>query len=260
MLSSSGVSHKYDGALLSFGAGVNSTAMAIMLINEGWRGPIVFADTGCEWPETYCFMDYFEEEWLKPRTLAITRLKGLPWQRYRKGVGLIEYCEYAHVIPLAAVRWCTAEWKGIPCERWAKQREITETLLGISAEESRRRPDFVRPLVDRHVDRKGCIRIIQGEELAVPRKSGCYICPFQRDIQWHELWKLHPELFDRAQRLEESSKKTMVGRFGRRHATLDPTGQHTLRYRKERYEAQLPLFDDAEMDSLLVYRPCVCGL
>lgn len=246
--------------LISFGAGVNSTAMTIMLVNEGWRGPIVFADTGCEWPETYCFMDYFEDAWLAPRGLEITRLKGLPWQRYRKGISLIDYCEYAHMIPLAAVRWCTTEWKGNPGERWAKQQGITETLLGISAEESHRRPDFVRPLVDRHIDRQGCVRIIQAEALSVPRKSGCYICPFQRDAQWHELWNLHPDLFDRAQRLEEASKKTRVGRFGRHHATLDPRGRHTLRHRKERYDAQLPLFDDIEMDGLLAYKPCVCGI
>jgi len=42
------MTHKYDGAMLSFGAGVNSTALAILLINEGWRGPIVFADPGCD--------------------------------------------------------------------------------------------------------------------------------------------------------------------------------------------------------------------
>ena len=44
---------------LSFGAGVNSTALAILAVNDGWRGEIVFADTGCENPETYCWMDYF---------------------------------------------------------------------------------------------------------------------------------------------------------------------------------------------------------
>lgn len=33
--------------LISFGAGVNSVAMTILLVNEGWRGPIVFCDTGC---------------------------------------------------------------------------------------------------------------------------------------------------------------------------------------------------------------------
>lgn len=60
--------------MVSFGAGVNSTAMVITLAEEGWRGPIVFADTMGEKPETYCYMDYFEREYLKPRGLAITRL------------------------------------------------------------------------------------------------------------------------------------------------------------------------------------------
>ena len=254
------MSHKYDGALLSYGAGVNSTAMAIMLVNEGWRGPIVFADTGCEWPETYCFMDYFEEEWLKPRGLEITRLQGLPWQRKNGGSSLIAYCEQAHVIPLAAVRWCTAEWKVMPIKRWAEENVIERQLLGIAADEAHRAQHRVRPLVERHIDRKGCIAMIQAEGLSVPRKSGCYICPFQREAQWHELWKLHPELFERAMRLEENSKRTKQDRFRRGHAALDPSGRQTLRHRKERYEAQLPLFDDAEMDDLLAYRPCVCGL
>lgn len=32
--------------LLSFGGGGNSVAMSIVLVEQGWRGPIVFADTG----------------------------------------------------------------------------------------------------------------------------------------------------------------------------------------------------------------------
>lgn len=254
------MSHKYDGALLSYGAGVNSTALAILLINEGWKGPIVFADTSTEWPETYCFMDYFEEEWLEPRGFHITRLKGLPWQQYRKGASLIEYCEYACVIPLAAVRWCTSRWKVEPIQRWAKENVIERQLLGIAADEAHRAQHRVRPLVERHIDRKGCIAMIQDEGLSVPRKSGCYICPFQRDAAWYELWKVHLDVFNRAMRLEENSPRTKQDRFRRGHATLDPSGRQTLRHRKERYEAQLPLFDDAEMDGLLAYKPCVCGL
>ena len=251
------MSHKYDEALLSYGAGVNSTAMAIMLINEGWRGPIVFADTGCEWPETYCFMDYFEEEWLRPRGMEIVRLRGLPWQPYRKGVTLIEYCEYACVIPLPAVRWCTSRWKVEPVQRWGKEHGIEQQLLGIAADESHRQRQKVRPLVDRYIGRKECISIIEHENLSVPRRSGCYICPFQRDHQWRELWDIHAELFKRAMRLEEGAKRT---KSGRTRATLDPRGRITLRQRKFRYETQLPMLDDAEMDDLLAYRPCVCGL
>jgi len=101
----------YPDSCISFGAGVNSVAMTILLVNKGWQGPIVFSDTGCEHPETYCYMDTFERDWLGPRGLEITRLKGLPWQTKKAGITLIEYCEGANVIPLAAVRWCTSEWK-----------------------------------------------------------------------------------------------------------------------------------------------------
>lgn len=252
------MSHKYNGALLSYGAGVNSTAMAIMLVNEGWRGPIVFADTGCEWPETYCFMDYFETEWLRPRGLEITRPEpGEPWHKKRGVASLIEYCECVPCIPLAAVRWCTLDWKVKPIRRWAKDCGLEMQLIGIAADEAHRQTRAIRPLVDRHIDRKGCIVIIEAEGLSVPRKSGCWLCPFQRDVQWHELWKLHSNLFDRAMRLEEAVTESSTDNH---RATLDPSGRFTLRERKFRYEAQLSLFDDAKMDELLAYRPCVCGL
>lgn len=243
----------YDGMILSYGAGVNSTALAILLINNGWRGEIVFADTGCEWLETYCFMDYFEAEWLKPKHSHVVRLKGRPWQRYLEGAELIDYCESAKVIPLAAVRWCTMRWKVQPLERYAEGQRF---MLGIAAEEAHRQIEAIRPLVDWGVDRDGCVEIIKAEGLPVPRKSGCYICPFQRDSQWRELWERYPDLFDRAMCLEESVQRTKPSRF---KATIDPAGKITLRMRKAAYEAQMTL-PDIDMDSLRRYQPCICGL
>ena len=246
----------YDGMAISFGAGVNSVAMTIMLVNDGWHGPIVFSDTGCEWPETICYMDYFEEEWLKPRGLEIVRLAGMPWQRKAQGRSLIEYCEQDHIIPMAAVRWCTIGWKVEPIGRWCEANGIEHDLLGIAADESHRQKDRVRPLVDEGVTRKGCIEIIKAEGLDVPQKSGCYICPFQRNDQWYELWRRHPELFNRAMGIEEGTKRAEAGRT---RATLDVAGKVTLRQRLMSYENQieLPGFD---MDDLLEYKPCVCGL
>lgn len=63
----------YDGALLSYGAGVNTVAMLLRLVDEGWRGQIVFADTGGEHPETYCHMKLMDE-WLVPYGLRIERV------------------------------------------------------------------------------------------------------------------------------------------------------------------------------------------
>jgi len=44
--------------MISFGAGVNSVAMTIMLVNSGWRGPIAFGDTEGEKPGFYWHAEY----------------------------------------------------------------------------------------------------------------------------------------------------------------------------------------------------------
>ena len=252
--------------MISFGAGVNSTAMLILLANEGWRGSVVFSDTGCEWPDTYCFIDYFAAEWMKPRGFDLIVLKGQPWHLKGrdevKGKSLIEYCEAVNLIPLAGLRWCTTEWKVRPMQRWARRNGKPDQLIGIASDEAQRMKKAHRPLVDRGIDREDCIQIIEAEGLSVPRKSGCYICPFQRPSQWRDLWQNHRHLFDRALALEEASRRRdeRTDKHGRAHATIDPSGKLTLRERLTSFENQISMFDDSLMDDLHRYQPCVCGL
>lgn len=121
--------------MLSFGAGVNSIAMTIMLVEQGWEGPIVMADTSAEWPETYCYMTYFQNEFLKPRGLEITRLSPATHAELYddKRLGgladtLEDYCLKRGVIPILAVRWCTIQFKRNPLENW---REAHGLVAGI---------------------------------------------------------------------------------------------------------------------------------
>ena len=219
---------------ISFGGGVNSVAMTILLVNEGWRGDIVFADTGCEWPETYEYMDAFEREWLNPHGLKIRRLDrmaGPGWDKMAEGLSLIEYCESRHVLPVPHRRWCTINWKVQPLAPY------DEMYLGIAADESHRSVGKLRPLCDRHITRRECKRIIRAEGLAVPQKSGCYICPFQRKTQWRRLWEQHPDLFERAAQLEE-----MVSEKRNKVSTLDPSGLRTLRDLQAQFELQARLW------------------
>lgn len=224
--------------LISYGAGVNSTAMTILLVNEGWHGPIVFAKTGTEWPETDRYLDYFEQEWLRPRGLEITRL-GSEW-RQRKAVqnrSLVEYCEHYAYIPSLRFRWCTVDYKVKPINAFAEARGITVQLVGIAADEAkRRREDRTYPLLDRGITRQGCIEIIQAAGLDVPMKSGCYICPGQSKSEWIMLWQRHPELFERAARLEEMSIRRARAK-DKRALTLDPNGK-TLRQRVRDFQIE----------------------
>lgn len=242
-------------APVSFGCGVNSIAMVILLANEGWRGPILFADTGTEWPETYVYLNYFEDEWLAPSELTVIRI-GAGYRRGLAKMSLIEYCEYYRVTPFAGARWCTSRWKTEPIERWCIENgwTLADTLLGIATEESHRLPLRERPLVDRGLNRDDCARLIVAEGLQLPRKSGCYICPFQRKSQWRELLEKHPDLYERAARMEEvATERRAIGKGGT--ANIAAGGDFSLREFAERIEAQPTMLNLAEY-----YQPCLCRL
>ena len=243
--------HEYDGYALSYGGGVNSTALVVLLANEGWKGPIVMASTGTEWPETDAYVEMFEREWLAPRGLSITRL-GAEWRGASYECSAIEYCERFTMTPRFDRRFCTTHWKVEPMQRWcaANGQEFTDCLVGISADEARRMPERIRPLVDRGIDRNGCARIIADAGLALPPKSACYMCPFQGTAEWRHLYQTHRDLYERAAALERAATE----RRGKR-TVLMAGNEVTLDELAERMEAQTSWLDTSDY-----YQPCLCRL
>jgi len=238
--------------MVSFGCGVNSVAMVILLVEEGWRGPIVFADTGGEHPDTYCYLHYFQREYLVPRGLEIRRLwSGSPYHSKKASMPLEKYCLKAGIIPLLAVRWCSVEWKRDPLKRWAKAYEVERQLVGISASEPSRvrdDPTVGYPLVERGVTREKCRRIIRGEGLIVPRKSGCFFCPGAGVAGWKTLHFEYPELYERAIAMEDNAAQRC-----QKWVTLDPHGISLRQHRERRWAGQM------QMD-LSDWLPCACRL
>lgn len=238
--------------MISFGAGVNSVAMTIMLVNEGWRGPIVFADTGGEWPETYCYISYFEQEWLKPRGLGVTRLEpGSEWHHKGRDCSLENYCIRWSIIPLLAVRWCSMHWKGVPLDAWGDTHGFTMRLIGFSGEEHKRIKDFSDqryPLYEAGVSRRECQRIVQSEGLSIPFKSGCFFCPGQSLADWRRLYHTHPNLYERAAQLEDTASEV----HGKK-TTLDTHDISLRQHAKRRWKGQI------QMD-LSKWLPCICRL
>lgn len=255
--------------MISFGAGVNSVAMTILLVNEGWRGHIVFADPGAEHPDTYCYLAYFEREWLTPRGLSLTQISpeatpDLYPPSYR--LDIISKCRTKRIVPIMMNRWCTTEYKRKPLTKWAKQNRIALQYIGIAADEAHRarRSEFEGieleyPLVDRRIGRDDCKRIIREAGLSVPPKSGCWICPFQRLSEWRELYDLRPDLFQVALELDNAAMDNM------RERRLNPfEGQLTQKFHKplaaiaEMWERQidLPGMPEPEYE----YQMCECRL
>lgn len=241
--------------MISFGCGVNSVAMTIMLINGGWRGPIVMADTGNEHPETMCYLEYFGK-WLAERELEIMTLSpathpDLYGKRERETGSLEAFCLMRGIIPLLASRWCSQEWKQRPLDKWRKAHGIATTLQGICASEPQRIRDdsFVRyPLYEEGITRGECKCVIQRAGLALPIKSGCFFCPGQRLANWKRLYYGYPELYERAALIEESAQHN-----NQKWATLDPHGISLREHARRRWEGQL------EMD-LSRWLPCACSL
>jgi len=206
---------KYKNKPLSFGGGVNSVALAILLIENGWREPIVFSDTESEWPETYEYIEYFREEYLRKYKLDIVVL-GEEWRIPSAKMPLDEYCRKKRITPSIQWRWCTNKFKLDPTRKWCKANgyNFDEMLVGISLDEARRQKTKIRPLVDLQFDREKCMEIITEAGLEIPPKSSCWLCPFQSVEKFKELLIKHPDLFEKAIELEKLATERRADLFG----------------------------------------------
>jgi hypothetical protein len=62
------------------------------------------------------------------------------------------------------------------------------------------------------LDRTACTQIIRDAGLPVPPKSSCYFCPFHSETTWRELRRDEPELFQKAQALEDHLQNRNIRR------------------------------------------------
>ncbi len=242
---------------LSYGGGVNSVAMMLLLLDQKQDFEAIFVDHETDYPETYEYFDMFQT-WLKDhKHKEITVIK--PNYTIKKDNlvfnSLYDYAYYRKMIPSGFMRWCTGDFKIRPIQKYVDTPCFM--LLGIDAGESKRAKISSNkgienrfPLIENEINREDCKQIIKDHGLPVPIKSGCFICPFQRVGQWKELRRNHPELFCKAQKLEHRNIEDRKSK-GKKPMTLSAT-RKTLNIIVD--ENQLSLFKEDE------YPPCECGL
>jgi len=194
-------------SVLSYGGGVNTTALMVMLVRKEMPFDVaVFADTGGEIPETYQYLDVAQR---------YLERHGVEFKVVRSKSGtLYDTCKRRNVIPSKIWRWSTRDYKITPIHAYYRSlgTHIRE-YMGIAYDEVGRmkasKEDYITsefPLIDWKMTREDCIAVIKSAHLPLPVKSGCYFCPFQDQHRWKELHDKHPELFEKALELEETSK------------------------------------------------------
>ena len=273
--------------VLSLGAGVQSTVMALMGA-EGKFGPApdcaIFADTGWEPAEVYTHLDWLEAQ--------------LPFPVYRVESGNIKKDLESNLnttghrfasIPFFMInkdgtfgmarRQCTSEYKLKPIRKKVreliglkpKQRTpkgvMVEMWMGISRDEIQRMKEnsdsWVTnrwPLLEIEMRRHGCLDWFQKNHPDRPLvKSACVGCPFHNDYEWSQIKNNSPEEFEEACQIDEKLRdpNSDGGKFhGRRylHAQRIPLREVRLNTAKE--TGQQELFSD------LMQNECdgMCGI
>ena len=215
---------------LSYGAGVNSEALRLLLTDQGIDFEAVYVDHGCDWPETREFA----------RTIPNLTILKPDVERF---FSLYEYCMHYRLVPSHMCRFCTSKFKIQPLYKYFERPCVC--FVGMAVDEihrckESRESDIYNefPLATAKMTRKDCKQFILDHHLEVPIKSGCWFCPFQRNDQWRRLKRLHPDLYEKAKILEQTNMAKRVEQ-GKLPLTLSANGK---RLEVITMEGQMELF------------------
>ena len=206
--------------VLSLGAGVQSSAMAVMSA-KGDLPPVdcaIFADTGYEPKGIYTYLNYLSNILPFP---IFKVMKGnikedmLNAKDTNKFVVAPFFNQHGITGKKGMIRrQCTSEYKIIPIRK--KIRELcgvkygkhfpkdkyVEQWIGISTDEIQRmkpaRDKYIlnrHPLIEAKMNRQDCLNYMKKEKILLPEKSACIVCPFHNDAYWHFMKTKRPEEF-----------------------------------------------------------------
>jgi hypothetical protein len=221
--------------LLSLGAGVQSTTLALMGVEGGLEklDGAIFADTGWEPRRVYEHLDRLE---------VVLAEAGVPLYRVSRGNLRADSLDPAHryaSVPYfvrnpdgsegMGRRQCTSEYKLSPIGR--KVRELlgaaapdyrrvpkgrtAEQWIGFSTDEIHRVADkdgvsYIHkryPLLELGMDRDACDRWLRSRGWTSVEKSACVGCPFHGNRQWRGMRDEHPDEWADAVAFDEAIRK-----------------------------------------------------
>jgi hypothetical protein len=215
--------------LLSLGAGVQSSTMALMAA-EGELLPMpvgaVFADTMDEPKSVYVWLDWLEKQLPFPvyrvgKKRSISEV-ALEIRQRKDGTGqwsksaVPAWIQNQDGSTGAMRRICTTDWKVVPLisktKALIKQHGTSGAVqwIGISRDEAHRMKDSREakikhrwPLIELGMSRHDCLKWIEKHNLPKPPRSACVFCPYHSDKEWRRLKSEEPKEFKRAVEFEK---------------------------------------------------------
>lgn len=260
--------HDKPMIVLSLGAGVQSSALALMCVRgeiEPMPDCAIFADTGAEPRSVYRWLAQLKrllpfpvhmvmrDKGLRDNILSNvdegTRFAGAPFFTESDGraEGQIR-------------RLCTREFKvepitkkirelcGLKYRQRAPKRVICIQYIGISLDEVQRmKPakehwiENTWPLVDARISRHDCLRWMEKNGYPEPPRSACCFFPYRSDAEWRALRDSDPEGWDDAMYIDGKIRDGVSGMDKKMfvHRSLVPLGEVDLSTDVDRGQALL---------------------
>ncbi len=196
--------------VLSLGAGVQSTALALM-IEKGELPKVdcgIFADTGAEPKEVYEHLNWLEKQ-------VSFKIHKVQWRNLKEDIMSASVGKYkGFTAPFYTLskegkkgilmRQCTADYKIKPVvqktrelmgyskgQRVDKKKWKVETIIGISIDEMQRmKPNRLKyitniyPLIENNISRMQCLEWMKNNNYPTPPRSACTFCPFHSNKEW----------------------------------------------------------------------------
>ena len=216
--------------VLSFGAGVQSTALALLSGNQKTSIPVfdfgIFSDTGAEPDSVYDCLEKVKKHASFPIITAIHK-KGLKHSIHEAkqtgsgfvGVPFFTKKENGSIGMLR--RQCTNHYKIQPVHKeirkqlgYTKGQHVKHTVnvfIGISRDEMTRMTtpqhkwmNHVYPLVQMEWTRSHCLDFLKKEWKHKVGKSSCTFCPYHDNQAWREMKNNDPNSWNEALMIDET--------------------------------------------------------
>lgn len=219
--------------VLSLGAGVQSTTMALMAAHGEIEPPdfAIFADTGAEPLVVYEHLKWlcsgnvlpFPVEIVSNGNIRDDTITAANGGRHGKGraatAPFFTVGKDGRAAPLR--RQCTSEYKIDPINKRLRrvlgvghgQRMPKDSravvLIGISTDEVYRvkpaQENWITrewPLIDQRMNRNDCLRWMERHGYPIPPRSACTFCPYRSDHEWRQLRDKSPDDFADAVKID----------------------------------------------------------